>query len=860
MKVRKILALAVTVMMLLTTIALPTPLSVVREAEALSCTYNPTLAISKAPEILNTAVSKGWGGATYVDKVLRAGGLNLGSSTLSGAGDLLDYLNTPSKFGGSIGQVVINPTGSQLHKGDVLTVVCYKGGNSSDYTNGHSKGAGKYYGLQTCIVSEVVSNTQVRYYQAHNERRNATLTLSTFAKGFTCSKCGNNTYVKLVAFCFNDAVKQYPVTVSFSANGGSVSTSSKTAYYNTTYGTLPTPTRSGYSFAGWYTASSGGSYVTSSTKVTATGNHTLYAHWNVALPSITTQPSSVSVNEGATATFKVVASGATAYQWQYKKPDESTWTNVSNNGTSATYSLTTAARHNGYTYRCKVSNAAGNVYSSTAQLTVKFKPIITTQPSDKTVNPGATATFKVVATGATAYQWQYKKPGESTWNNVSNNGTSATYSLTTAARHNGYIYRCKVSNAVGSVYSSTAKLTVGNPGKPSITTQPSNKTVNAGAKATFKVVATGATAYQWQYKKPGESTWNNISNNGTSATYSLTTAARHNGYVYRCKVSNAVGSVYSNTVKLTVKATTKYRALLIGVEHSLFCVSSYSDVPSEYRSSCLSINGYYFYIDITKRNTGDTSLMQNMLNNVYGGKTAGSEYQITRKIDPSYSQIKSLIQTTFSETTDNDVSLFFIATHGDSNGDGNLTMPYTQTLTESNIRSYVEKNEYDLPFSTLASWLGQYVKGDVIVIIESCGAGSAIYYSDAEQNDMRTLTSIDENQAASDFVSKAISTFAEADSKAANSTGDLRKPRYYVLAAARHHELSYGSESLQRNVFTKRLVDGVGSKNNMPADDNSNGIVDLTELFNYIKKYQNNDNQHVQRYPVDSTYPLFRGN
>ena len=48
----------------------------------------------------------------------------------------------------------------------------------------------------------------------------------------------------------------------------------------------------------------------------------------------------------------------------------------------------------------------------------------------------------------------------------------------------------------------------------------------------------------------------------------------------------------------------------------------------------------------------------------------------------------------------------------------------------------------------------------------------------------------------------------------------------------------------------------------MPADTkgNSNGIVDLTELFNYIKQFQNDDNQHVQRYPVNSTYPLFRGN
>ena len=43
-----------------------------------------------------------------------------------------------------------------------------------------------------------------------------------------------------------------------------------------TYGTLPTPTRSGYDFAGWYTSASGGSRVTASSRYTT---NTLYAHW-----------------------------------------------------------------------------------------------------------------------------------------------------------------------------------------------------------------------------------------------------------------------------------------------------------------------------------------------------------------------------------------------------------------------------------------------------------------------------------------------------------------------------------------------------------------------------------------------------
>ena len=69
------------------------------------------------------------------------------------------------------------------------------------------------------------------------------------------------------------------MTVTFNANGGTVSQSSKTVTKTQTYGTLPTPKRDYYTFAGWYTAASGGIKVTKDTKVTATGNHTLYARW-----------------------------------------------------------------------------------------------------------------------------------------------------------------------------------------------------------------------------------------------------------------------------------------------------------------------------------------------------------------------------------------------------------------------------------------------------------------------------------------------------------------------------------------------------------------------------------------------------
>jgi uncharacterized repeat protein (TIGR02543 family) len=71
-------------------------------------------------------------------------------------------------------------------------------------------------------------------------------------------------------------------TVSFNANGGSVSPASKSVTVGSGYGTLPTPTKSGQTFIGWFTAATGGSPVTTYTTVTNSANHTLYAHWQVA--------------------------------------------------------------------------------------------------------------------------------------------------------------------------------------------------------------------------------------------------------------------------------------------------------------------------------------------------------------------------------------------------------------------------------------------------------------------------------------------------------------------------------------------------------------------------------------------------
>jgi Immunoglobulin I-set domain len=83
---------------------------------------------------------------------------------------------------------------------------------------------------------------------------------------------------------------------------------------------------------------------------------------------------------------------------------------------------------------------------------------------------------------------------------------------------------------------------------PSITTQPSNQSVNVGSTATFSVVATGTTplTYQWQ-KGTTPIT------GATAASYTTAaTTSSDNGSQFEVVVTNSVGSITSNAATLTV--------------------------------------------------------------------------------------------------------------------------------------------------------------------------------------------------------------------------------------------------------------------------------------------------------------------
>ena len=566
-----------------------------------------------------------------------------------------------------------------------------------------------------------------------------------------------------------------------------------------------------------------------------------------ALPTITTQPRSVTAADGTTATFTVAASGTgLSYQWQYRTSASGAWKDsTASSGKTSAYTVNARTAINGYQYRCKVSNSAGTVYSSIVTLTVAAMPTITTQPSSVIAADGTKATFTIAASGPDLqYQWQYRASSYSAWtDSTATSGKTKTYTVNARAAISGYQYRCRVYNAVGEVYSAVVTLNI-QLDAPSITSATVKGTI---VTLTWSAVPAAA-SYEVYMAKSGDALEAHESGI-TGTTFTISGLDKNTSYNFAVAAVSGSCNAMSSTVTLTTgdsDGVTTYRALLIGEEN--------------FSPRCT-------------RNRGDVGLMSNMLSSVSGPD--GGRYSIATRYDVDNNAIHSAIISTFSGADSDDVSLFFIATHGVTNLADGTYAGALSTLVSGGPGSD------SLPLETLASWLGA-VPGKVIVFLGSCGSGAAVFEGADSQNGIAANAAQADPDAFNEAVVQAFAGedrlvlsgehtyyFGEngGDATLQFNLGDFCTSKFYVLTAARHQESSWGWEaadnpSLSRNVFTDALVNGV--MNTMPADTNGDSVVNLHELFLYIKANATDVSpsqgyyQHVQEYPKNSTYKLFK--
>ena len=156
--------------------------------------------------------------------------------------------------------------------------------------------------------------------------------------------------------------------VRFDANGGSCTPISKSVTYASTYGDLPTPTREGYTFTGWY---DGETKVEDTTTYQTAGDKTLTARWSADAYTVTYYVDNSKVTEqgytyGASITpYVFQKSGYTVSAWKQSDgsalPAAMPAKNLLVYATTAIITYTISYELNGGT------NAAGNPASYTVE-------------------------------------------------------------------------------------------------------------------------------------------------------------------------------------------------------------------------------------------------------------------------------------------------------------------------------------------------------------------------------------------------------------------------------------------------------------------------------------------------------------
>lgn len=287
----------------------------------------------------------------------------------------------------------------------------------------------------------------------------------------------------------------------------------------------------------------------------------------VSAPTITSADNTT-FTVGCAGSFPLTINGAASLLYVTLSPNAPSWLTITQGediGTLTTLDGTPPGGSAG-TYTFDITASTGVLPDAVQHFTLtvtdqgscSLAPTVSTQPASQTVTAGQTATFTAAATGnpVPTTQWQLSTDSGTSWSNISG-ATSTSYTTpATNGTMSGYRYRAAFTNSVSTVYSSAATLTVTAPAgtAPSITTQPTNQTVAAGATATFTAAATGdpTPTVQWQRSTNGGSTWSDISG-ATGASYiTPATTGSMNGYVFRAVFSNSVGTAATNAATLTV--------------------------------------------------------------------------------------------------------------------------------------------------------------------------------------------------------------------------------------------------------------------------------------------------------------------
>ncbi|MHC1708242.1 MAG: cohesin domain-containing protein [Bacteroidales bacterium] len=326
-------------------------------------------------------------------------------------------------------------------------------------------------------------------------------------------------------------------------------------------------------------------------------------------PVITQQPVDVNISDLGDASFMVMATGGTAYQWQESTDNGVSWNDVTDGGIYSGAMTNTLAltivpiTMDDNLYRCVITGGECSVNSASALLNVvplggiieTTVPDILACPGDQIIIPvsgqyiydiaalsltlnydasvltyvGSQNPNALLAAG-TLNEYQFDGEWRMSWFSLTpvsigtdnlielifeyhGGNTDLSWDLATPGN-------CEYNDFDGNVL--LANFTNGSVGPngiiPTFTSAPADMTVPHHGNAMFSVTATDATAYQWQVSTDGGNTWNDLMDNvvyngvTTPDLYITNAIYLYNAYQYRCMVTGEICSVPSEAATLTV--------------------------------------------------------------------------------------------------------------------------------------------------------------------------------------------------------------------------------------------------------------------------------------------------------------------
>lgn len=514
--------------------------------------------------------------------------------------------NAYARESGSTTNGYVRKASSKMTAGNTYTITSadglYQSVPSYGYAIGVAQNASAYIILDTTATLTVTTN-ETDYsitlsYNANGGSGGPSAETKTGTASGTPSVAFTVSYTKPTRS--NASAGSY--TVTYNANGGSVSPASASAARTTSYTfskwntnsggsgtnyvggntitlsssatlyaqwtsstttasvTLPTPTRDGYNFNGWYTAASGGTKVgNAGASYTPSGNITLYAQWTIKTYTV-----SYNANGGSGAPSSQTKTHGTDLTLSSTKPTKSsasttytvTYNANSGNVSPANATATKTTTYTFSTWNTK-SDGTGNSYSSGGKYTANSSATLYARYTSSTSTTSVTLPTPT-RTGYTFNGWYTATSGGT---KIGNGGASYTPTANIIIYAQWTIVKYTVSyNANGgnssSVpasqtknYGATLTLSSTTPTKANgTTTYTVTYNANEGSVGTASATATKTTTYTF-------SKWNTAANgSGTNYAAGASYTANANATMY----AQWTGSASTTSVTLPTPSRTGY--------------------------------------------------------------------------------------------------------------------------------------------------------------------------------------------------------------------------------------------------------------------------------------------------------------